>query len=294
MTIRLMSESAESVHVGTDERDWLFGPEAIQIAEAHWREWPAEKIEILRLHAFEEGSVGWAVSEQRRTNVSGGTLILRSTMIFVLEAGAWSWVHHHFSAPVPNLDTAGVELPRTLSDLVESVTDDPSATDLVSATSTLVFTDIVDSTPLSLQLGEVAWHAAITTHLDTVRTIVEGEGGSVVKTLGDGGMYSFESGSAALRVAVRIQRAVSEASEPAMTLRVGVHTGDVVQTKDDYVGATVAKAARVAAAADGGQILVSSTTAGMVNSSEFEFGEPITVELKGLAGTHQLYPLAWS
>ncbi len=107
-------------------------------------------------------------------------------------------------------------------------------------------------------------------------------------------MFVFESASAALRAVIRMQQIVTGSSNPKMKMRVGVHTGDVVQADDDYVGATVAKAARVAAAADGGQILVSSTTAGMVNPTDFHFETPITVALKGLEGTHQLRPLAWS
>ncbi len=77
-------------------------------------------------------------------------------------------------------------------------------------------------------------------------------------------------------------------------IRVGVHTGDVVQERDDYIGLTVSKAARVTAAAQGGQVLVSSTTAEVVNSSEVEFGEPLAVELKGLEGVHTLLPLNWA
>jgi class 3 adenylate cyclase len=65
-------------------------------------------------------------------------------------------------------------------------------------------------------------------------------------------------------------------------------------SEGDYIGLTVAKAARVAAAAEGGQVLVSSTTAGLVNSTEFDFGAPIVALLKGIDGTHELWPLDWS
>ena len=104
-------------------------------------------------------------------------------------------------------------------------------------------------------------------------------------------MFAFSSASAALNAARRIQEAMEQSGTE---IRIGAHTGDVVHDQDDYVGLTVAKAARVAAAAKGGQILVSSTTAGLVNDLEFEFGTPLTFELKGLDGTHQLQPLNWS
>lgn len=289
-----MSRSEHVVVIGSDESEWIVG------AEANKRTFGAssqllkvEENELLRVQAFELGNVGWAAYEEKRTYEGGLRQVIRRTLVFVLEDDSWKFVQSHFSVPVSNLERFGADVSEVLSEILESLAQEPGSLSGISGTATFVFTDIVDSTPLSLQLGEEAWHAAITAHFDSVRDAVEEQGGSVVKTLGDGGMFVFDSGSAALRAAVRIQQVVTESSDPEMTVRVGVHTGDVVQTEDDYVGATVAKAARVATAADGGQILVSTITAGMVNSSEFEFGDPITVELKGLGGSHQLQPLHW-
>jgi class 3 adenylate cyclase len=160
-------------------------------------------------------------------------------------------------------------------------------------TATILFTDVVESTMISQRLGVKDWSTLITAHFETVRGIVEDEGGSVVKTLGDGGMYVFPSGTVALAAAVRIQRAVSSPTDEPLSIRAGVHTGDVVHGGNDYLGLTVNKAARVAAAAMGEQILVSATTVEVVNSSGFEFGDPITVELKGIDGNHVLHPLNW-
>ncbi len=115
----------------------------------------------------------------------------------------------------------------------------------------------------------------------------------MVKTLGDGGMFAFPTGASALNAAISIQRVVSGSSEASFRVRVGVHTGDVVQSRGDFIGLAVSKAARVAAAAEGDEILVSAATAEMVNPTEFDFGDPITVELKGIDGTHMLKPLHW-
>jgi len=294
---KFYSDSKDLRSIGTDEHEWYRGPqEAMPLMEAHAREAGTYESELLRLEAFEEGSVGWAAYEQRTTSFTGRSVVYRRTLVLELESGMWKIVHTHVSVPVPNLETEGFELTRTLADLVGSIHADadfsPAAG--LSGTATLMFTDIVDSTPLSLSLGEAVWMDTISTHFDALQRVVESEGGSVVKTLGDGGMYAFESGSAALSAAKKIQQTVTAGPEPRFQVRVGVHTGDVMQTERDYVGATVAKAARVAAAADGGQVLVSSTTAGLVNPAEFEFGSPITVELKGMDGTHQLQPLIWS
>lgn len=292
--MNITSNSEHLLVIGSEE-SWLVGPDEVRRAfGARSKVLPVEESEIRRLHAFESGSVGWAAYEEMRTYKGGEPRLIRRTMVFELEDNSWKVVQSHFSVPVPDLQLVGAELTEALSEILESLEQESDSLSGISGTATFVFTDIVDSTPLSLELGEQAWHAAITAHFESIEAVVESEGGSVVKTLGDGGMFVFDSGSAALRAAARIQRTVTESADPKMMVRVGVHTGDVVQTEDDYVGVTVAKAARVATAADGGQILVSTSTAGMVNSSEFEFGSPITVELKGLQGSHQLQPLHWS
>lgn len=293
----LWSESEYLLIIGSDEHEWIEGArESVLVTNAQVQEWPIQESELIRIRAFEDGNVGWAAFAERRTNPNGRSSVFRRTMVFTLEAGSWKIVQSHFSAPVPNLEAVGVELTGSLSDLVESVGGDPELMSLagtMSGTLTLLFTDIVDSTVVSEEMGDVAWSRLIRGHLETLRRVVEDLGGSVVKTLGDGGMYAFASGSSALKAAIKIQQATALPSEPPLQVRIGVHTGDVVQSDGDYLGLTVNKAARVAAAAEAGQILISSTTAGLVSGSEFDFGDPITVELKGLAGTHQLQELIW-
>lgn len=292
----LWSDSEYLLIIGSDEHEWIEGArESLLVTSVQVQEWPIEESELLRIRAFEDGNVGWAAFAERRTNPNGRSSVFRRTMVFVLQAGSWKIVQSHFSAPVPNLEAVGVDLTGSLSELVASIGGDhelASLTGQMSGTVTLLFTDIVDSTVISQGMGDITWSGVIRDHLETLRKVVEDHGGSVVKTLGDGGMYAFRSGSSALQAAIKIQQAIGDSTEPRLQLRIGAHTGDVVQTEDDYLGSTVNKAARVAAAAEAGQILVSSTTAGLV-SSDFEFGAPIMVELKGLAGTHQLHPLVW-
>lgn len=293
----LWSGSEYLMVIGSDEREWIEGArESLVLTSTQVGEWEIQESELLRLRAFEEGNVGWAAFEEKRTNTNGRTIVFRRTMVFVLEGGAWKIIQSHFSTPVANLETAGAELTGTLSELLESIGEDSellSPSGQMSDTSTLLFTDILDSTAWSQVMGDMAWSHTIKHHFETLRRLVEEEGGSVVKTLGDGGMYSFSSGSGALRAAIKIQQAVGSGIQPEIQVRVGVHTGDVVQSKGDYLGLTVNKAARVAAAAEPGQILVTSTTAGLVNSSDFEFGDAMVVELKGLRGVHEVRPLVW-
>jgi class 3 adenylate cyclase len=95
-----------------------------------------------------------------------------------------------------------------------------------------------------------------------------------------------------LQAAKAIQSAVSSQEEDGLRIRVGVHTGDVIPSHDDYLGLTVNKAARVAAAAAGGQVLVSATTADTVNANELEFGAPVLAELTGIESVHTLRSLS--
>ena len=187
-----------------------------------------------------------------------------------------------------------VQLTRTLADLLDAVDSESGSKVLGNATTaTVLFTDIVDSTLLAESKGDQEWSETITEHFEATRMIVEAEGGSVVKTLGDGGMYVFPAATPALIAAVRIQQRTA-GSGHSLKLRAGVHTGDVIKEADDYLGLTVNKAARVAAAAEGEQILVSTSTADSVNSRQFKFGTPFAVKLKGISGTHNLIPLHWA
>ena len=225
---------------------------------------------------------------------------VRFTYGMVRTEDGWRVAQGHTSVPERNQPEGrsfAVKLTKTLSDLLTSIDSDSGSEALEAiglGTTTILFTDIVDSTSISQSMGDREWSALISSHFESVRGIVEAAGGQVVKTLGDGGMFAFKSGTSALVAAMKTQRAMASIDDHPLMLRIGVHTGDVVKDRDDYIGLTVSKAARVAAAAQGGQVLVSSTTADIVNSSQLEFGEPITVELKGIEGTHTLLPLNWT
>jgi adenylate cyclase len=295
----LHSQSDDLRVIGSDQHEWAQGYKDVIDT---WAEQPIEFLEetestILRIEALENGETGWAAVELEYTMPSGRVFNVRITMVLVLEESVWKVVQFHFSLPVPNEESFLVDLTRTLSDLLTSFDSDPDS--LTAArnelgTATIVFTDVVGSTSLSQELGDTAWSDLIESHFLTVKEMVEREGGVVVKTLGDGGMYAFTSGTAALSAGVRIQRAVALSDDNVLRLRVGIHTGDVIQNDNDYIGLTVNKAARVAAAADGGQILVSSITAGIVNTTDFVFGDPFPAELRGIDGVHLIQQLQWN
>ena len=298
--MKALNSSSEYLRqIGSDRDEWWQGfDETVQswIDSQFQDSWRVADTSLLRIEAYENGDTGWAAVEQERTLTNGQAFIFRITMVFVLETYSWRLVQIHFSVPVADEQVVGVELTSTLNDLLTSMdneTDAEAALDGSLSTATIVFTDVVGSTSLSQAMGDRAWSDLITAHFDTVQNIVVDQRGVVAKTIGDGGMYVFSSGASALSAAIDIQRSMASSSDNELRLRVGVHTGDVVRSQTDFLGLTVNKAARVAAAAEGGQILVSASTVEMINNTEFDFDEPIVAELKGISGTHTLRPLHW-
>jgi adenylate cyclase len=292
------SPSPDLWWIGSDEREWFRGdPESVDLFEQQVREFGLVDVAYKRSEAYEDGSVGWIAAEVELFTTTVDVVPARITVVFVLDAGLWRVVQWHTSIGIPNEEIFGFELTLTLDSLLASLDDETTEAVLKAAsegTATIMFTDITDSTELSQTLGDEAWLDVIRSHFETLRRIVEEEGGTVVKTLGDGGMFAFVSARSALRAAMAIQQAVSsdDAAKP-LAVRIGVHSGDVVQEGGDYLGITVSKAARITSAADGGEVMVSSVVAELAGAGAFEFGAPFQAELKGLTGTHQIFPLVW-
>ena len=302
--MRTLHSDSEYLRLIATDDFWRQGSDAVLPAggsagdpEDWIGKWAVQDSSILRIEAFEEGTVGWAAVEQERTLANGLTYAMRATMVLRLEASVWRVVQLHFSSAVPDDESMlqPVDLPRTLSDLLDSFGGDlsheaMSGADL--ATASVMFTDVVDSTAISKEMGDEGWAEAISEHFRSVKAIVEEQGGVQIKTLGDGGMYVFHSATSAMQTAIGIQ-ALVDGSDDRVRLRVGVHTGDLLPDDSDVIGLTVNKAARIAALAEGGQILVSETSYAIVGHQQFDFDVPIRAELKGLDGAHTLHPLRW-
>ena len=133
---------------------------------------------------------------------------------------------------------------------------------LPTGTVTFLFTDIEGSTKLIQRLGDEA-RPVFSRHDAIVRKAIEGAGGVVVRTEGDSFFAAFSSGPAALSAAVVAQRNLATAEWPegaSVRVRMGLHSGEGNLGGDDYIGLDVHRAARIAASAHGGQIVVSAAT----------------------------------
>jgi adenylate cyclase len=253
-----------------------------------------ERIEFERVEAYEHGQFGWAATEVTICRAEGATTRARNTMVFILDGGNWRSVQHHTSTGVSRTEEFGVTINEGLEALLTTLdAESHRVLDRVGSgagTVTLVFTDIEGSTRLAETLGDATWLEILTDHLADVRAATETAGGAIVKTLGDGAMLAFPTATSGIEASVAIQRSATEASVP---LRVGVHSGEAVHVGDDYLGIAVNKAARVASAASGGEILLSSAAFELAGAHQYEWGEERVAELKGLAGSHRLIPLLW-
>ena len=149
----------------------------------------------------------------------------------------------------------------------------------------VVFTDLVGSTELSSRLGPEESEQLRQVHFGVLRAAASQSGGKEVKNLGDGLMVVFPSVGAALSGAVAMQQAMerrNRRSKEPLSVRIGVSTGDAVEEDGDYFGETVVEAARLCAAAGGGEILATDVVALLGRSGDHEF-EPVgELSLKGL------------
>ncbi len=250
------------------------------------------------IDAWEEGTVGWAGMTMKLGALDGDgpSSQARATYVLHLENGEWKMVQVHWSVPgMANIELLGMELTVSLDQLQQTVQHDRpdlSGSMAEDGTVTLVFTDVVDSTVIAARVGDYAWLETVRRHHDVIAETVAEHGGRVVETQGDGAMLAFGSARRAVACAQEIQVAIGRAfkdASPPIRVRVGIHTGDVLQEEDRFFGTTVNYAARVASHALGGEILVSQLVHDLAEGTGIEFLGSRDVELKGLDGTHRLY-----
>ena len=158
-----------------------------------------------------------------------------------------------------------------------------------------MFTDIVNSTRLNETLGDEAWGGLIRWHDTTIRSLVAEHGGEEIKATGDGFFLAFPETDDAIETAIAIQRRFDEQRRSqgfAPALRIGVHRAEANRNGLDYTGSGVNLAARVEAAATGGEILVSGETLSDARRSFREAGRR-TVELKGVSVPVDVVAIDW-
>lgn len=151
---------------------------------------------------------------------------------------------------------------------------------------TILFTDLVESTQLAARLGDAGWRDLMGDYLTTVGRALERHHGRQIQMTGDGVLASFESPAHAVHCALDL---AASATELGLRQRAGLHTGEVDFAGDDVRGIAVHLAARVAAAAGAGEVLVSATTNGLLFGSGFNSVSRGSHELKGIDQPVELF-----
>jgi class 3 adenylate cyclase/pimeloyl-ACP methyl ester carboxylesterase len=162
-----------------------------------------------------------------------------------------------------------------------------------SAFRTVLFTDLVGHTAMMSRLGDERGRAVLREHESITREVLKAHGGTEVKTMGDGFMASFGSVTKAVECAIALERAVSEREGEPLSVRVGLNAGEPIEEDGDLFGATVILASRIAAKADGGEILVADTVRGLCSGKGFLFADRGEFVAKGFEEPVRVYEVRW-
>ena len=158
---------------------------------------------------------------------------------------------------------------------------------------TFLFTDIEGSTAMVQRLGR-EFETVLADHDAILRSAILGAGGEIVRTEGDAFFAAFRTPADCLEAAATAQRHLLDhpwADGATVRVRMGAHTGEGRLGGGDYVGIDVHRAARIAAAGHGGQVLVSATTKALQGGSAFEWKDLGSYRLKDLDEPEHIYQL---
>ena len=293
--LNMLSRSEHLRYLGTAPGEYWAGSLLRQGLAQHMAEVPYWRADAPSIEGFRSGDVGWATWQgdltfEGRDNV----LDLRVSFVLTLDDGDWRIISTHLSMGYSNLEFSGVEQ-SAFSELIKAAKAGAQAFgDQESAV--IMFTDVANSTELANAMGDRSWAEAIGRQLDMQAAEIIRHEGELVKTLGDGAMASFRVAGGAMRAAAAMQKAAADSErEPRLQLRIGIHAGDLIQTAGDFYGTVVNKASRIADLARPNEILVSDVARSMAGEGgEFDFGDGVSVALRGIEGRHVVATLNWS
>ena len=162
----------------------------------------------------------------------------------------------------------------------------------------IMFTDLEGSTELLTRLGDEENQALLRTHNSIIRQQVAKHSGLEVKTLGDGFMIVFSSarraGACAVDIQLSLQNYNKQNADRPLKVRIGINIGETIKEEKDFFGSAVVTAARIAAEASGGKILVSDLFRQLTGqTSELRYKDHGRKKLKGFTEKVHLYEIDW-
>jgi len=187
-----------------------------------------------------------------------------------------------------------LHLETIISFLGAEQADQDTVTADAAAVRTVLFTDIVGHTEMMSRLGDERGRDVLREHEGITREVLAAHAGTEVKTMGDGFMASFGSVTKAVECAIALQRAFAEReSDEPLSVRVGINAGEPIEEDGDLFGATVILASRIAAKAEGGEILVADTVRGLCSGKGFLFADRGEFVAKGFEDPVRVYEVSW-
>lgn len=240
-----------------------------------WR-WSRDVAPIARTKSCQHRHVGYTISGRLVVRMDDGTVMsIGPGEAYEIPPGHDGWVEG---------DVPWVSIEFTSGHAFARAADQGSERVL----ATIVFSDIVDSTATLDRVGDAAWANILRTHNERIRTVIDRFRGREIATLGDGFLALFDSAEKAVRAAAAMDATVADLG---VRVRTGVHTGEVSLEGAQARGVAVHAAARIAALAGAGDVLVSGTTHDALDGSDLHFEFRGTHELKGLTGPRSVFAL---
>jgi class 3 adenylate cyclase len=240
-----------------------------------WR-WATDVAPIAGTESCQHRHVGYTISGSLTVRMNDGTILtIAPGDAYEIPPGHVAWVEG--DVPWESVEfTSGHSYGKAAEDLGERVL------------ATIVFSDICDSTATLERLGDAGWTRVVREHNARIRTVIDRFRGREIATLGDGFLALFDGAHKAVLAAAAMDPAVADLG---IRVRAGVHTGEVAVVGGQARGVAVHAAARVAALAGAGEILVSGTTHDLLDGAGMSFESRGAHELKGLRGVRPIFAL---
>ena len=223
------------------------------------------------------------------------TLILHSVDDQVVEIGAGRYLAEHIPGArlveLHGVDHVpwGCDSGLIVDEIEEFLTGARPVPESDRVLATVMFTDIVGATERAARVGDRGWHDLLDSHHALVRRELEHFRGREIDTAGDGFLATFDGPARAVRCACAISAGVRALG---LEIRAGLHTGECERMGDKLGGIAVHIGARVAALAEAGEVLVSSTVKDLVAGSGLAFQDRGARTLKGVPGDWRLFAVA--
>ena len=240
-----------------------------------WR-WSHDVAPITGTRSCQHRHVGYTVSGSLGVRMEDGTeLVIGPGEAYEIPPGHDAWVVG--DVPWTSVEfTSGHSYAASSEDLGERVL------------ATIVFSDIVDSTAVLQRLGDHAWTNLLQEHNVRIRAAIDRYRGREMGTTGDGFLALFDGAAKAVSAAMLMASSVAALG---LSIRLGIHTGEVEIVGGQARGLAVHAAARVAALAGAGEVLVSGTTSDLLEGSGVALEPRGVHELKGLSGARPIFAL---